>query len=116
MSSYINRSNSYNVDTREKIIAMWSTGHLQKDIANTLHLPHQRVSTMIDRFVRFGTTLPGKPGWKERSVSTPQVVEFIEYCKISKPSIRSSEIQEQLIENDLCTAENVPARSTSVTF
>ena len=54
MSSYINRSSTYNVDTREKIIALWSTGHLQKDIAKTLHLPHQRVLTIIDRFVWFG--------------------------------------------------------------
>jgi transposase len=97
---------------REKAIALWSLGYKQQDIATTLRLSFQTVSNIINRFIRFGAILPGKTGWKERTISTPQVVEFVEYCKVSKPSTSASELQEALIENDVCTIDNIPARST----
>ena len=59
-----------------------------------------------------GTEAPGKPGWKERTVATPNVVEFVEYCKVFKPSTRTFEIQQGLLANAICTPANLPARST----
>ena len=55
---------------------------------------------------------PGKPGWKERSVATSNVVEFVEHCKVFKPSTRSFEIQQGLLANAICTPPNLSARST----
>ena len=59
-----------------------------------------------------GTEAPGKPGWKERTVATPNVVEFVEYCKFFKPSTRTFEIQQGLHANAICSPANLPARST----
>jgi len=56
--------------------------------------------------------LPGKPGWKERPVSTADVVEFVEYSKLPKPSSYASEIRQALVGNGICAAANVPSRST----
>jgi transposase len=62
---------------REKTLL--PSGYQQKNISKRLNLSKQTVSYIINRFVRKGTTLPGKPGWKERTVSTPPVIEFVEY-------------------------------------
>ena len=56
--------------------------------------------------------LPGKPGWKDRTVSTPEVVEFVEYCKTKKPSIQTSEIRQSLVDEEICYIANRPSRST----
>jgi len=48
--------------------------------------------------------IPGKPGWKERTVSTDDVVEFVEYSKLTKPSSYASEIRQALVGNGICAA------------
>ncbi len=111
-SSYICRNNTIAQEKREQVIALWSSGYKQQDISSTLRLLHQTVSNLIGRFVNLGSILPGKPGWKERTVSTPQVVEFVEYSKTIKPSTSATEIQQGLVDNDVCDLANVPARST----
>lgn len=89
--SYISRNHETCQSKREQTIALWSCDYLQKDISAILRMSHQTISN-INRFVRLGCALPGKPGWKERTVSTPQVVEFVEYCKTSKPRTFTSEL------------------------
>ena len=56
--------------------------------------------------------LPGKPGWKERTVSTADVVEFLEYSKLTKPSSYASEIRQAFVGNGICAAANAPSCST----
>ena len=97
---------------REKVIALLSSGYMQEEIRSTLHLSHQTVSNLVGRFLRSGSILPEKLSWKERTVSKPEVVEFVEYCKTVKPSTSTAEIQEPLIENNACGVANIPARST----
>jgi len=58
------------------------------------------------------TYLPGKAGWKERTVSTADVVEFVEYSKLTKPSSYASEIRQALVGNGICVAANAPSCST----
>ena len=36
----------------------------------------------MNKFLHRGTYFPGKPGWKERTVSAPDVVEFVEYSLV----------------------------------
>jgi len=66
----------------------------------------------VNKFLQRGTYLPGKLGWKERTVSTVDVVEFVEYSKLTKPSSYASEIRQALIGNGICAAANAPSRST----
>ena len=42
----------------------------------------------------------------------PNVVEFVEYCKLNKPSTYNSEIREALVGSGICTVANVPPHST----
>ena len=105
-------SNISSVSKREKIISLWSSGYRNKEICSRLHLSHQTVSNILSKFLQNGTAAPGKPGWKERTVATPNVVEFVEYCKVFKPSTRTFEIQQGLLANAICTPANLPARST----
>ena len=105
-------SNITSVSKREKVISLWSSGYRNKEICSRLHLSHQTVSNILSKFLQNGTAAPGKPGWKERTVATPNVVEFLEYCKVFKPSTRNFEIQQGLLANATCTPANLPARST----
>ena len=50
----------------------------QAQIAEEVGLLPQTVSNIVNKFLHRGTYFPGKPGWKERTVSTPEVVEFVE--------------------------------------
>lgn len=83
------------------MIALWSSDYQQQEnSATVIRLSHQTVLNIhvVNQFVQTGSAIPGKPSRKERSVSTPEVVEFLEYCKASKPSTSTSEIQQALIQ------------------
>ena len=67
------------LEKREKIIALWTSGSKQAQIAEEVGLSAQTVSNIVNKFLHRGTYFPGKPGWKERTVSTPEFVEFVEY-------------------------------------
>ena len=75
-------SNITSVSKREKVISLWSSGYQNKEICSRLHLSHQTVSNILSKFLQNGTVAAGKPGWKERTVATPNVVEFVEYSKV----------------------------------
>lgn len=107
--AYINRVGATSVSKRENIVALWSLGYQQQDIARRLNLTHQTVSNNISAFLSRETILPGKPGWKPRTISTPAVVEFVEYIKTTKPSTYASEIQQSLIEHEISNPNNVPS-------
>ena len=100
------------LERREKIIALWTSGSKQAQIAEEVGLSPQTISNIVNKFLQRGTYFPGKPGWKERTVSTPDVVEFVEYSKLTKPSSYTSEIRQALVGNGICAAANAPSRST----
>jgi len=72
----------------------------------------KKKSVSLNKFLQRGTYLPEKPGWKERTVSTPDVTEFVEYSKLTKPSSYTSEIRQALVGNSICATANAPSRST----
>ena len=109
--AHIHRNHPTSVEKREQIIALWSSGTKQAQIAEVVGLSPQTVSNIVKHFLQHGKYFPGKPGWKERTVSTPEVVEFVEYCKITKPSTYNSEIRQALVGNGICTAANAPSCS-----
>ena len=61
-------------EKREKIIALWTSGSKQEQIAIEVGSSPQTVSNIVNKFLQRGTYFPGKPGWKERTLSTPDVV------------------------------------------
>jgi len=100
---HYNRTTTF--QRREKINALWTSGLNEAQIA-------EEVGLSLNKFLQRGTYLPKKPGWKERTVSTPDVIEFVEYSKLTKPSSYTSEIRQALVGNGICAATNAPSRST----
>ena len=60
----------------------------------------------MDNFVRRGNSEAEKGGNNTRLARTDDVNVYIEYCKKLKPSIYSSEIQNKLVEDNVCLPEN----------
>ena len=112
--AYIKCRKTTSVEKREEIIALWSSGAVrQEEIPERVGLSRKTVTNVVNKFLQHGSLFPGKPGWKERTVSTPDVVEFVEYSKIKKkPSIQTSEIRQSLVDEGICNVANLPSRST----
>jgi len=110
MMAIIHYNHTMTLERREKIIAPWTSGLTQAQIAEEVGLSPQTVSSIVNKFLQRGTYLPDKPGWKERTVSTPDVVQFVEYSKLTEPSSYTSEIRQSLVGNGICAAAK--ARST----
>ena len=50
------------LEKREKIIALWTSGSKQAQIAEEVGLSSQTVSNIVNKFLERGTYFPGKPG------------------------------------------------------
>jgi len=113
MMANIHYNHTTTLETREKIIALWTSGSKQAQIAEEVGLSPQTVSSIMNKFLQRGQYLPEKPGWEERKVSIPDVLEFVEYSKLTKPSsyMYTSEIRQALLGNGICAAANAPPRS-----
>ena len=53
-----------------------------------------------------------KPGWKEQQIAKSDVVEYIEFQKVSKPSTTAVELQAGLLQDGIHRDENLPSKST----
>ena len=97
---------------REKIIESWLEGKGPTQIGKELRLQKQTIANIVDNFVRRGNSEAEKGGNNTRLARTDDVNVYIEYCKKLKPSIYSSEIQNKLVEDNVCLPENAPSRSS----
>jgi len=100
------------LERRVKLISLWTFGSKQAQVTEEVVLSSQTVSSIVNKFLQRGMYLPGKLGWKERTVSTADVVEFVEYSKLTKPSSYASEIRQALVGNGICASANASSRST----
>ena len=93
---------------REKIIESWLEGKGPTQIGKELRLQKQTIANIVDNFVRRGNSEAEQGGNNTRLARTDDVNVYIEYCKKSKPSIYSSEIQNksQLVEDNVCLPES----------
>ncbi|XP_068738452.1 uncharacterized protein [Montipora capricornis] len=97
---------------RENTIKSWLEGEGPSQIGKELRLRKQTIVNIVDNFVRRGNAEAERGGNKTRLARTDDVNIYVEYCKKSKPSIYSNEIQSKLVENKVCLPENVPSRSS----
>jgi transposase len=98
--------------TRERIIALWAEGESNNNIATRFGITRHTVSNIVQNMMERGHLLDMKPGGKPRNIGKPDVVEHIEFQKLSKPSTSAAEIQETLLNDRVCTVDNLPAKST----
>ena len=76
MMANIHYNHTKTLEKRETTIVLWTSGSKQSQIADEVGLSPETVFNIVTKFLQRGTYLPGKPDWKERAVSTPDVVEF----------------------------------------
>lgn len=77
-----------------------------------LNLPRKTVSNIVDRFVRTESVQPGVGGNRLRTARTDDVVLYTEFCKRQRPSMYATEVQRQLIENQVVLPGNVPSQAS----
>lgn len=70
------------------------------------------VSKILNRYRRTGTINPGQIGGSKPKVTTPDVVSQVREYKALSPSIYAWEIKSRLINDGICTEENVPSISS----
>ena len=110
MITNVHYNRTTTLERREKINALWTSGLKKAQIAEEVGLSLHTVSNIVNKFLQRGTYLPEKPCWKEQTVSTPDIVEFVEYSTLTKPSRCTSEIRQALVENGIYVATNAPSR------
>ena len=96
-------------NVREVVVDKWLQGSGQKGIAKEMRLNRQTISNIIDSFLRDGKCEAGKGGNKTRQARTDDVNVYIEYCKKTRPSMYSTEIQQCLVKDNVCLPGNVPS-------
>ena len=110
MSTY--KANKTFLPTRERIISLWVAGESNNNIATRFGITRHTVSNIVGNMMARGHLLDIKPGGKPREIAKPDVVEHIEFQKLSKPSTSAVEIQEALLNDRVCTIDNLPGKST----
>ena len=86
-------------------------GRSQRDIADVLFIETKTVGNFVNCYYDTGkvqkpATLPNKG--KERQKHTLDTMKAIELYKLEKPSIYLKEIQQKLLDDNVCTRENLP--------
>ena len=110
--SHVQKTKIASLPVRERMLDLWLAGESFSAVASRTGVTSKTVSNILRKFTERGHLFPLKPGGKERQIATPNVVEYIEYQKISKPSITAFDIQMALINDDICNLENLPSKST----
>jgi paired box protein 3/7 len=81
-------------------------------ISRQLRVSHGCVSKILNRYQETGSIRPGVVGGSKPKVSTPEIEAKIEEYKAASPGIFSWEVKERLVEEGVCTEENVPSISS----
>ncbi len=112
MNPFTKQGRAIPEEVRNRIIFLWNEGQRPLQIALELNLKRQTVSNIINNFINRGSVQALTGGNRQRPARTDDVCTYIEYCKQEQPSIYASEIQNLLLENHVCLAQNVPSQSS----
>ena len=99
-------------DVPDIILEKWLECSKPFQIGLQLNLPRKTVSNIVDWFVRAGSIQPGVGGNRLQTARTDDVVLYTEFCKFQRPSMYATEVQKQLIENQLVLPANVSSQAS----
>ena len=97
------------LDIREYIIDLYGDGETLSEIGRLLQLPRSTVGGIVNHFRIYGTCQALSSGRKDPEVITDDVLKVIEIWKLRKPTIYAIEIQNRLLRENICVAQNVPS-------
>jgi transposase len=97
--------------SRENVVQLYTTGKSLRQIGDICRLSAEGVRKIVNRYLESGTYEPKANGLsRERhSVITTSVLQHIELYKQMKPSMYLKEIKQQLLDDGVCTLNNVPS-------
>ncbi|TNN07787.1 Paired box protein isoform 2 [Schistosoma japonicum] len=98
--------------TRQRIIELAHSGARPCDISRILQVSNGCVSKILCRYYETGSIRPKAIGGSKPRVATNLVVLKIAHYKRECPSIFAWEIRDRLLQEGICTAENIPSVSS----
>ena len=100
--------------TRQKIVELAHQGARPCDISRILQVSNGCVSKILGRYYETGSIRPKAIGGSKPRVATNDVVGKIAQFKRECPSIFAWEIRDRLLSDAICSNDNVPSVSTSL--
>nr|XP_018911758.1 PREDICTED: paired box protein Pax-6-like isoform X1 [Bemisia tabaci] len=98
--------------TRQKIVELAHSGARPCDISRILQVSNGCVSKILGRYYETGSIRPRAIGGSKPRVATAEVVARISQFKRECPSIFAWEIRDRLLQEGVCTSDNIPSVSS----
>ncbi|KAH8406412.1 hypothetical protein KR222_005847 [Zaprionus bogoriensis] len=98
--------------TRQKIVELAHSGARPCDISRILQVSNGCVSKILGRYYETGSIRPRAIGGSKPRVATAEVVSKIAQYKRECPSIFAWEIRDRLLQENVCTNDNIPSVSS----
>ncbi|KAH8385435.1 hypothetical protein KR009_007710 [Drosophila setifemur] len=98
--------------TRQKIVELAHSGARPCDISRILQVSNGCVSKILGRYYETGSIRPRAIGGSKPRVATAEVVSKISLYKRECPSIFAWEIRDRLLQENVCTNDNIPSVSS----
>ncbi|XP_025835048.1 paired box protein Pax-6-like isoform X1 [Agrilus planipennis] len=98
--------------TRQKIVELAHSGARPCDISRILQVSNGCVSKILGRYYETGSIRPRAIGGSKPRVATAEVVAKISAYKRECPSIFAWEIRDRLLQEGVCTNDNIPSVSS----
>ncbi|KAH8871912.1 Paired box protein Pax-6 [Schistosoma japonicum] len=98
--------------TRQRIIELAHSGARPCDISRILQVSNGCVSKILCRYYETGSIRPKAIGGSKPRVATNAVVTKIDIYKRECPSIFAWEIRDRLLQEGVCTPDNIPSVSS----
>ncbi|CAH1128791.1 unnamed protein product [Ceutorhynchus assimilis] len=98
--------------TRQKIVELAHSGARPCDISRILQVSNGCVSKILGRYYETGSIRPRAIGGSKPRVATAEVVSKISNYKRECPSIFAWEIRDRLLQEGVCTNDNIPSVSS----
>ncbi|CAD7094139.1 unnamed protein product [Hermetia illucens] len=98
--------------TRQKIVELAHSGARPCDISRILQVSNGCVSKILGRYYETGSIRPRAIGGSKPRVATAEVVSKISQYKRECPSIFAWEIRDRLLQDGVCSNDNIPSVSS----
>ncbi|KAK6625932.1 Paired box protein Pax-6 [Polyplax serrata] len=98
--------------TRQKIVELAHSGARPCDISRILQVSNGCVSKILGRYYETGSIRPRAIGGSKPRVATTEVVSKISQFKRECPSIFAWEIRDRLLQEGICSNDNIPSVSS----